>query len=129
MNKTDEPKEELVNELDTEVQNSSEKEMYTTGQTVLTRYYKGKSWKYYVGEIESVNIVAKCYAISYFKMIGKKKGDIKFIKTKRITDKDDVPEDSVVKAIDMLESPCSLCSLTIASIISRIHQVQSSYIY
>lgn len=77
------------------------KNKYNIGDTVLTRYFT-KSWKYYVGVIKNINLEAKEYNICYYKTICKK-NDIKFIVPKRKDHDSNLPENSVVKTIDLLQ--------------------------
>ncbi|XP_045778739.1 uncharacterized protein LOC123876488 [Maniola jurtina] len=76
--------------------------IYNTGDTVLVRYYT-KFWKYYVGVIEHIHneTEKKKYSICYYKTIGKKY-HVKFVVSKR-KDQDCVPEDSIVKQIQLLQ--------------------------
>lgn len=77
-------------------------EVYNTGDTVLVRYYT-KFWKYYVGVIEHIHYETdeKNYLISYYRTVGKK-DNLKFVVPKR-KDQDCVPEDSIMKQIELLQ--------------------------
>lgn len=75
---------------------------FNVGDVVLTRYYSKKTWKYYIGMIESVDFNTRRYSIFYFKTVGKTKTK-KFVKHKRIVDTDIVPENSIVKIVELLQ--------------------------
>lgn len=87
----------IAHNIEEEIQN---KETYNCGDTVLTRYYK-RSWKYYVGVIDKVNLNGNEYDISYYKRNGNKT-NVKFVIPKS-ADHDTVPEINLVKKIELLQ--------------------------
>lgn len=83
----------------------TEQEIYDIGDNVLVRYYMRKSWRYYIGVIEDIHEdsmkVEKLYNISFYKTLNSM-NTLKFRKLLR-EDKDTVPENSVVKLIQLLQ--------------------------
>lgn len=78
------------------------KEQFDIGDKVLVRYYMSHIWKYYVGIIENIDFDTKTFTIIFYKCV-RRKGHIKFIKPKRQDRDITVPEDSIVKIIEMLQ--------------------------
>lgn len=74
--------------------------IWSLGETVLTRYYCRGKWKYYVGVITEIVRDENCYKISYYKTTFQK--GYKFTKPKR-ADVDIVHDDVIVKAIQLLQ--------------------------
>lgn len=65
----------------------TETNKWEINNTVLIRYYIKKTWKYYIGTIEHIDITNKSYKINYFKSI-RQKGNLKFPKPKLTKDID-----------------------------------------
>lgn len=68
----------------------------SVNDSVLVRYYEKKTWVYYVGFVENLEIKNQetNYTIRFLKTV--KKPHLKFVSTKKI-DKDTVPDDCIVK--------------------------------
>ncbi|XP_060804831.1 uncharacterized protein LOC132904249 [Amyelois transitella] len=74
---------------------------WAEGDTILARYYSRK-WKYFVGIIKHVNRHEKKYSVSYYKITRMKDG-ILFVMPKKADEDNYLPEDSIVKSVQLLQ--------------------------
>lgn len=81
----------------------AENEKWIVGQTILTRYHKKCSWKYYIGIINKTDHKNKVYEIDYFTKNKQKYGLLLFTKPKRKDVDGNALEHIIVKSIDMLQ--------------------------
>lgn len=88
------------NKLEDEKTKKHEME-WNKGDTILTRYYSRK-WKYFIGIIKDINRYNKTYTVSYYKLIHNKKGN-KFILPKKSDEDKFLPENSIVKSVELLQ--------------------------
>lgn len=77
-------------------------ESFNVSDSVIIRYFEKKSWIYYIGFIEDTQIKTgkKHYKVNFLKTL--KKPEINFIFPKK-TDIDIVPNDCVVKKVQLIE--------------------------
>lgn len=68
----------------------------------MIRYYVKKTWKYYIGTIEQIDNTNKIYKINYFKSI-RQKGSLKITEPRVTKDIDIVPQDCIVKHVELLQ--------------------------
>lgn len=76
--------------------------VFDVGDTILARYYSSRQWKYFVGLIQNVNKSEKVYSVSYYKTkcLGE---NVKFVKPKRADIDPSLPENCIVKSINLMQ--------------------------
>lgn len=87
-------------ENETKEPNKIREEEIERENSVLVRYFEKKSWVYYVGFVESVEIKKpeNNYAVRFLKTV--KKPQLKFVSTKKL-DRDIVPAVCIVKKVNL----------------------------
>ncbi|CAK1602488.1 unnamed protein product [Parnassius mnemosyne] len=78
-------------------------ELYKISDSILVRYYQRKSWKYYVGFIDKIEIKDDdtFYEVHFLKTIKEQDSNIKFIKIPKNKDFDIVTNVSIVKKVKL----------------------------
>ncbi|KOB67294.1 Uncharacterized protein OBRU01_19992 [Operophtera brumata] len=74
--------------------------VWNVGDIVKVCYFVKKTWKHYIGIIETKDNLRHIYSITFYKTI--KKDGLKFDKNRR-KDKDEVPYANIVKKIRLIQ--------------------------